>query len=308
MRALRKLGAVGTMVSLLILGWGVAGKRIASANTLVDESGALLSGDAILDDGSLYDQYTFTASSGQYVTIFLESDDFDPYLILLDPDGERISENDDISRANRNSRLIVNLTSTGLYTAVANSYESGNSGEYVIKVAVGDSREGLMRILAAAAVPGSTEICQSSIVDAARSIESDRDLEVSVSPMLLNRFYASVPASRGYGVDVALSGPAALSVMFSPQMLSTIANELVSNCDSVGAIVFSSDASDFERTFGVVLGTSANRSASESASGFSGRRTARRDRDGLSLVTEEFGCSDSVPSQALPAWGEKVCL
>jgi len=308
MRALHKLGAVGAMVSLLILGRGAVGASVASANTLLDESGALLSGDAILDDGSLYDQYTFTASSGQYVTIFLESDDFDPYLILLDPNGERISENDDISRANRNSRLVVNLTSTGLYTAVANSYQSGNSGEYVIRVAVGDSRESLMQILAAAAVPGSTEICQSSIVDAVGNIETDRELEVSVSPVTLDQFYATVPANRGDGVDVTLSGPAALSVMFSPQMLSAIANELVDNCDSVGAVVFRSDESEFERTFGVVPGGVASRPASEPARGSTGRRATRGEQREASLVTAEFECASVLPSQALPAWGEKACL
>lgn len=297
MRALQKLGAIGAVVSLLVLGSAATERNLAKADTLLHESGELLSGDAILDDGSLYDQYTFNGDSGQYVTISLESDEFDPYLILLDPDGQRISENDDINRANRNSRLVVNLPSSGLYTAVANSYESGNSGEYDIKVQVDDTRAGLMQILAAATVPNSTSICRSALVNVAERIEGERALEVSVSSVTLERLYADVPASRTNGVNVALSGPAALSVMFSPEMLLSVSNELVDNCDSVGAVVFSSDASEFERTFGVVL--SAQRS----------RQAGRRTRPAAETpVAEEFVCTSSPPSQGLPNWGEKACL
>lgn len=297
MRALQKLGAMSAVVSLLVLGSAATEGNIAKADTLLDESGELLSGDAILDDGSLYDQYTFDGDSGQYVTISLESDEFDPYLILLDPNGERISENDDINRANRNSRLVVNLPSSGLYTAVANSYESGNSGEYDIKVQVDSTRAGLMQILAAATVPNSTSICQSAIINGAERIEGERALEVSVSSVTLERLYADVPANRTNGVNVALSGPAALSVMFSPEMLLSVANELVDNCDSVGAVVFSSDASEFERTYGVVRSERTNRQA--------GRRTRPVAE---TPVAEEFVCTSSLPSQGLPNWGEKACL
>ncbi|MEO0768073.1 MAG: hypothetical protein AAFY72_01355 [Cyanobacteria bacterium J06649_4] len=286
MQGLQKLGVVSALASLLVLK-GLSGPLSeARANTLLDESGTLGSGDAVLDDGSLYDQYTFSANSGQYATIFLESEDFDPYLILLDPDGERISENDDISRANRNSILVVTLPTTGLYTAVANSYESGENGRYEIKVKVGDTQASLTQILAAAAVPEGTAACRTSIVNVVRELERDRDLNVLVSSLPLDRLHTQVPGRRPDGISVALSGEAAMSVMFSPQLLAGLAGGLTENCDSVGGIVFGSDASDFERTEGVMA---------ESASA--------RVPEG-----SEFGCGTSVPAEGLPPWGQRACL
>jgi hypothetical protein len=132
MRALNWFGVIFTAVIAVIVGAVSAGS--ASAQTLLETQGTLAAGDAVLDDGSLYDQYTFSSRSGQRVVIYLESGDFDPYLILLDPQGRRISENDDISASNRNSRLDLILPATGTYTVVANSYESGKNGLYKISV------------------------------------------------------------------------------------------------------------------------------------------------------------------------------
>jgi hypothetical protein len=131
MRALSRFGVIFVAV-ISAVSAGAAG-----AQTLLETQGALAAGDAVLDDGSLYDQYIFSSRSGQQVIIYLESRDFDPYLILLDPEGRRIGENDDISASNRNSRLVVTLPVTGTYTVVANSYESGKNGRYKISVDAG---------------------------------------------------------------------------------------------------------------------------------------------------------------------------
>ncbi|MEL6471063.1 MAG: PPC domain-containing protein [Cyanobacteria bacterium J06623_4] len=303
MRALQKLGMMGTGAVLISTLWSIStvwdGREagVAKANTLLEELGSLSLGDDVLDDGSLYDQYTFSGSSGQYATIFLESDDFDPYLILLDPDGERISENDDTNRSDRNSRLVVTLPSTGVYTAVANSYESGKSGDYAIKIEVGDTPTSLAEILAAATVPNGSAACQSAIVSAIGEIKTDREITVLVSGLPLEQLYRSVPTARPKGIEVALSGSSALSVMFSPQFLDRISGEVITACDSVGAVTFGSDASEFERTFGVVARTN---------------RRARGQRSGLPTVNE-FTCADSESArsqqeQDLPDWGERVCL
>ncbi|MEL6159737.1 MAG: hypothetical protein AAFR18_11000 [Cyanobacteria bacterium J06627_32] len=297
MRALQKLGMAGSLAVLASTVWGGKDMGVALANTLLEELGSLTSGDAVLDDGSLYDQYTFLGSSGQYATIFLESDDFDPYLILLDPDGERISENDDTNRSDRNSRLVVTLPSTGMYTAVANSYESGTSGDYAIKIEVGDSPRSLAEILAAATVPNGSDACQSAIVGAIGEIKTDREINVLVSALPLERLYKTVPTARPKGIEVALSGSSALSVMFSPQFLDRISGEVITACDSVGALTFGSDASEFERTFGVISRTN---------------RRVRGQRSGLPTVNE-FTCAEgesarSQQDQELPAWGERICL
>jgi hypothetical protein len=149
MQALPRLVIIATALISAVF---TAPFEAKAETTLLNEQGMLASGDAILDDGSLYDQYTFPGYSGQRVTIYLESQDFDPYLILLDPTGRRISENDDISRQNRNSRLFITLRVTGTYTVVANSYEAGKNGVYLLKVSAEDDRAALVESYASADV------------------------------------------------------------------------------------------------------------------------------------------------------------
>ena len=141
MQALQRLGIIAIAAGLAFFAAQANPISVAQADpiqanptVILEKQGLLSAGDSVLDDGSLYDAYKFSGSSGQQVTIYLESQDFDPYLILLDPAGRRISENDDISRTNRNSRLVVTLPDTGTYTVVANSYEAGKNGGYRIKV------------------------------------------------------------------------------------------------------------------------------------------------------------------------------
>ena len=182
MQALQRLGiiitTVGTTVGLAVC--GVFSSSVKASPILLEERGTLSSGDAILDDGSLYDQYTFVGSSGQRVTIYLESDDFDPYLILLDPARRRISENDDISRTNRNSRLVITLPSTGTYTVVANSYESGQTGSYLLRVASegGNISRLIAQEMVAAAVPNASPICRSAILSVMDNIGEGREVDV----------------------------------------------------------------------------------------------------------------------------------
>jgi hypothetical protein len=159
MQALLRLVIIATALISAVF---TAPTKAKAETALLTERGTLASGDAILNDGSLYDQYTFPGYSGQRVIIYLESQDFDPYLILLDPNGRRISENDDISRQNRNSRLFITLQSTGTYTVVANSYEAGKNGVYLLKVNTDDDRAALVEAIAAA--NGQVERSSSSIM------------------------------------------------------------------------------------------------------------------------------------------------
>ena len=135
-QALQKLGIISAITSLSVL----IGSPSAWAETLLKAAGTLSeTTDSRLEDGSLYDAHKFSGSSGEQVTIILESRDFDPYLILIDPSGDRIDENDDISRSNLNSRLVIVLPSTGTYTLYANSYDATKSGQYEITVRTNDS-------------------------------------------------------------------------------------------------------------------------------------------------------------------------
>ncbi len=256
----------------------------------LDTDGALTFGDAVLDDGSLYDRYTFVGRSGEYATIYLESQEFDPYLILLDPAGERMSENDDISRTNDDARLVVQLPTTGTYTVLANSYESNREGYYGIKIDVEGSRESLARTLAGAAVPGSSLACTDTILNATEEIETDRETSVLVSSLQLSQLYESSPDSRPYGMYLSLSGASATSVILSPQFLERLSGELMTGCSSVGAVFFGASGLAEEKTFGLLPKG----------------RTARGRR---SFVVDEFVCSDRVQSaNGRLRWGEQACL
>ena len=293
MRALR-LGVISTAVSLAVCaGWGTA-----AAHELLAVQGALATGDAVLEDGSLYDEYTFAGSTGQQITISLTSQDFDPYLILLDPQGQRISENDDVSRNNRNSRLVITLPNNGTYTVVANSYESGSNGEYEIKIESGDSPAVTLQAMVAEAVPGSSPPCDAALISAIGDIETDREVNAVVSPVQLRDRYAEFPSGRPNGVKVTLSGSATLSVIRSSQLLDQLSGELIRNCPSVGAVVFRSAETGLEKIFGFLP-----------------------DRDETSLVVEadavpvgEFDCvpvqSDRRAGRSAArslAWGDQIC-
>jgi predicted Zn-dependent protease len=108
--------------------------RVAERQIL-QERGRLERGDRTLDsDGSYYDTYPLNGSSGQQLRIELTSTEFDTYLILLDPSGQPIGENDDRSQSDSNSVLSVRLERSGEYTIVVNSYDNRGRGSYSLTV------------------------------------------------------------------------------------------------------------------------------------------------------------------------------
>ncbi|MEL6350205.1 MAG: hypothetical protein AAFR58_00410 [Cyanobacteria bacterium J06627_28] len=109
---------------------------MASANTLLERTCRLELNDNTLQDGSRYDDHYFAGIEGQTVTVLLESEDFDPYLILEDPDGNRIGENDDIDLegGNLNALVAVTLRRNGMYRVLTNSYQDGEYGTYTLLV------------------------------------------------------------------------------------------------------------------------------------------------------------------------------
>lgn len=99
---------------------------------ILQNSGTLNVDELVLTDGSAYDKYFFEGRRGQAVTVDMSSNDFDTYLVLLDPASEKIAENDDISASNRNSQITTILPSDGIYTIWANGYDSNEQGQYSI--------------------------------------------------------------------------------------------------------------------------------------------------------------------------------
>ncbi|HEY9619466.1 MAG TPA: trypsin-like peptidase domain-containing protein [Crinalium sp.] len=87
-------------------------------------------------DNSYFNAYTFTGRSGQQVVIEMSSSEIDSYLILLDPEGRDIAQDDDGAGGN-NSRIVASLPSNGTYTIFANTYSAGETGRYTLQASAG---------------------------------------------------------------------------------------------------------------------------------------------------------------------------
>ncbi|MGB6015130.1 MAG: pre-peptidase C-terminal domain-containing protein [Nodosilinea sp.] len=92
--------------------------------------------DPVLQEaGTIYPAqatYTFDGTTGQSITITLDSEDFDPVLSLLGPDEAEVAANDDFG-GTLNSKIILELPEDGAYTVVAKSF-SGQGGDYDLVV------------------------------------------------------------------------------------------------------------------------------------------------------------------------------
>ncbi len=83
------------------------------------------------DDKSYYNVHTFEGTAGEQITIDLTSSEFDSYLILLDPEGKKIAEDDDGGSGN-NARIIVTLPTSSTYRIIANTRKAGETGNYTL--------------------------------------------------------------------------------------------------------------------------------------------------------------------------------
>jgi hypothetical protein len=109
------------------------GKIVQSILILNNEEACL---DVISNRKFSCKQYTFSGKSGQKATIEMNSDDFDPFLILRKPNGDKLALNDDISPQNLNAKIVVDLIDDGNYTIIARTKAVGESGKYSIRAVV----------------------------------------------------------------------------------------------------------------------------------------------------------------------------
>lgn len=85
-------------------------------------------------DNSYFNAYSFEGSAGQQIVINMASNEFNPYLILLTPNGVALAQDDD-SGGGGNSQLNVTLPDSGTYIILANSYAPGEIGNYLLQLA-----------------------------------------------------------------------------------------------------------------------------------------------------------------------------
>jgi serine protease Do len=83
-------------------------------------------------DNSFFDLYAFEGRAGQRVQIDMASPEIDSYLILLNPNGNEVAQDDD-GGGGSNARIVATLPADGTYLLMANSYQTGQAGTYSLK-------------------------------------------------------------------------------------------------------------------------------------------------------------------------------
>ncbi len=101
--------------------------------------GALADGDGALPSGELADIFTLTVAEANVpLAVQLDSEAFDPYLMVVGPTGQ-YWENDDYG-GTRNSRLEMTAPTAGAYRVVATGYRNTDRGAYQLAVSRGGAR------------------------------------------------------------------------------------------------------------------------------------------------------------------------
>ena len=98
-------------------------------------SGDLAASDETLDDGTHFDYYTYEGTPGEEIVVTLESEDFDPYMILnrfFGGELESIGQDDD-GGPGLGARVRATLPQSGTYVVVANSV-GVSTGRYTLRL------------------------------------------------------------------------------------------------------------------------------------------------------------------------------
>ena len=98
--------------------------------------------ERVSSDNSVYEVHNFDGQAGQRVVIQMNSNAFDTYLMLLDPNGQMIEQNDDYQEST-NSSIDATLLQEGTYSVIANAFDSSGRGSYTLTVT--DLRNGIAR-------------------------------------------------------------------------------------------------------------------------------------------------------------------
>lgn len=116
------------LLAMVALAWPAHGQLPMQCGTLVAGQFHILTPKA--SDDSYYNWWDFEGQAGQRVTIEMRSILFDAYLILLDPSGRPVAQNDDAEPQSSDARIMFTLTRTGTWQIIANSVVSGQVGDY----------------------------------------------------------------------------------------------------------------------------------------------------------------------------------
>ncbi len=156
------------------------------------QSGSLAEGDETLENGEFFDTFSIQGQAGQRVEIRLGSDDFDTFLMLENPDGS-VLENDDVYEESSNSALRAVLPAGGEYLVHVTSYDADETGDYRL-------------VIDQIAVRGTTE--KGRLQEGDETLESDEFVDTY-----------TIDASQGEVLDILL-----VSSDFDPYVIVTAPN------------------------------------------------------------------------------------
>lgn len=134
---LDQLGRLGRLARLV--GWfALLGLGCALEPVHRTYEGRLEEGDRRHDaDGSFYDEYRFDAEKGWRVRVEMTSTELDPFLQLRRvgaSDADFLRQNDDAEDGATTARISLRAPTRGTYVVWANSFQSGQTGAYVVRV------------------------------------------------------------------------------------------------------------------------------------------------------------------------------
>lgn len=167
----------------------------ALAQSILRAQGTLADSDASFDNGSLFDFYIFSGKAGEQVTFNLNSEDFDTYLAVLDPNQNAVGENDNLNPSTSNSGLTLTLPSNGAYAVFVSTPDSSGRGRYSLTVG-SESRS------------GASSTSQNSVqIPVEGFMNGDSLVTINGVPWAANDWpYSEVLATQINSVDTSLDG------------------------------------------------------------------------------------------------------
>lgn len=105
----------------------------------VTEEGSLAAGDGTLPTGEFRDTFDVTVNEGQWLRVTLDSDEFDPYLIVSVPGGEQSDLDDSTPGDTTSVTMVLRAPSAGTFNIIATSFRPGASGAYTLTYEVTDT-------------------------------------------------------------------------------------------------------------------------------------------------------------------------
>lgn len=117
------------MKSLWLLGAALIGATTVNAQETIN--GALSSDDLQREGSYFYDPHTVEIEKPRILKVWLNSDEFDSYLIVKTPNGQEMVNDDN---EGSNSYVEVFAETPGTYTIWASTYNEGSTGAYELIV------------------------------------------------------------------------------------------------------------------------------------------------------------------------------